>query len=1609
MNILYKHIDSIKELSATSDVIGTITATLNKDFADIGPYTEDAVLSNIFQLHIESGSTKLFYASFTGNLSNFYKSKNKIIWIRKEGAKENFLKLMNCAMQKHNIDLTSLKAGLSGSVVNSIENLAQAKKLTELEVATVLYRDADICIVNNNFINKVSSHMEQPEISNEKDLNALLNKQREANSVDLSHINDAYNLYLLNDGTGSGKTHNVVMNFIHQFKNTNSNEVMPRKSLVFMAPQKNQLFATSSVFLEAEKSKIPLLFARSKNDLTDLESKNFLQLNKETNEFQTVSDCFESMFDKFNAEPKNKINKILKEGYVEECVDSDEWEQEDTDKENKKSLTVEQLLNVYNTYLHYEGTHKAEQIYAPEQYKDGFESARRSFFRSLVDVSSMLAKGTRDEILNKIFKWFADNDPMASQKEFGKDYRTYKFIYDIITYTMPFEAAKYINCIIYMTGDKSQYTFLISELKKGWQCKKTVKNYSFDDLLSGYSVSSSADVLKHANDSDLDFGEFLDREYFIKNDRNYFAKNNIGFSVVYDEEHILYNKFTEDYTFRPITEKAYGSTVNIIHALASLNRWLKNISVKNELMNVGRLHEEKQKIVRKLFDEIKNHTSFKTDADFENFLEAVESNEFGILVKSTDYEFIRALCENVIAYSPKLIMSQEYLKNINLNSERGSPQIVISKNNSNLIDIQNPSQPGSVSEGESPEVIEPKSNANGVDINNSLQTVSVLDLLQVILTILYVCKDSSSIVGGRLEKGRENNHQNMALYHLFKIANDSRAFLENLFSSSLDMKEDDNISVQFAYFLTKIGFNFKFITEVETRDFVSEYMRVEPHVFIINELPEVNMLQILKNPLNKVFLLSATRGFKKIFSGNYSDLFFKKVNCYLPGTLKIFQREMFENNPMPKFTESRFKKRSSVKVNKIIFNCHRTKNNPVKDTVSLLSYKVTNVDAAGIGLKNDLVACNESYQLIKSGGRNFLEDIIDNVNQSDYFKNNVYGAIRREEVLRVFKCIVHAYENGENAMIMTLTNRFKELMRHEVFRESIFSGIKTIGSPDSENKFKVIEYHPKEKGTGKKIRLICFDAELGRTTDLKEHFVSDPDTLIILVSSYISAGTGLNLTIEERSGGKSSSEKDFDAIYFVSGPYYTSVKNKKEYDHISNQLLIFKSLAHEGGKTVANLSDGLSSIRSRKILKQEHKAEQAKTIMQAIGRIERRDSEMDTKIYFVDEEGKTHFDECMFGFNELYGLHGHQSEKTIIANFSMLAKSLLKVALNHTEKYSMPIASRKVLENESKIASEAYCHFFESMLPNALSAYRKGNKDYFWFRELNEIFRAYVDPNYSYKTNLISFIKKNGVALKNCSYYQAISNLIKYAEFDFVSHGVPQNKSVTIDYSNMCFSDCSKNNKIVTDNVLFGYGQESLSVRISAENNFIKKMAQKHKYGSSLSKLPNFYLTHLIRGNIAEDVLKDYFTDKGIIFNDLKNIFGAPVDMKMYELFDFYVVKDNIIYAIDTKNWNLYNDSGASKLLMKFEDKIKKIKNIPEFAGYLFRFIYLNMSPSIKSNLTSGLSSHFGAFRDVSYMNFISYVPGIIEEKDKKNKKNMTKWQVEQKTYEISKEWRDLI
>ena len=825
-----------------------------------------------------------------------------------------------------------------------------------------------------------------------------------------------------------------------------------------------------------------------------------------------------------------------------------------------------------------------------------------------------------------------------------------------------------------------------------------------------------------------------------------------------------------------------------------------------------------------------------------------------------------------------------------------------------------------------------------------------------LILLISLCEASGNLKKYAKEQ-KDAANQNAPLYSLILLASENKKYLTNILETSHTLSENDPINFQFAYFLRKICFSLN----ITPNNYDTKYLNVTPTISIINEMPEVSIYKMLLRKENKVFLMSATRGYDNIYSGNFSENFFLEINKY-HNIFKIFKRENSSNNPMPEYTESLFNLRKSVTISSLKVENNKNLNSQLDEFIFHEdNYLIDNVKMSSLYNPNDVAINNKTN--VFSSSNIYLKDLY--THGLNLFTNLYINQTSMTVMFEVLNCIAHSIFDGhKHSLIFTLSHDFLNFLSIPDVRKQIFPNISKSLDPLLYNN-KSFEINVNNK----KIRFILYNAELSKTTGFSDLFVVDNDTQIILISSISSAGTGLNFIINTP-----SQMQDFENTYCLSDPFYSCIKTPNGYSGIFNQLILMKSLAHNQQATIKDLSEGLGSPLIKNILEQEHVMDKTRTINQMIARSTRSLTPIDSKFYFVDNPLHNNSEKIFSSIYQFAKLHEQNASKNIVSNLSYSNKSLLKSSIKFINDKSFDKTSLNNLRNESSQKFLVYQNFFNNpqIFANALINFQNQNHDFFWFKEFHMILKNYIAADYELSLHLKNFLRKHQTFMQtNCPlYFNAIKDLALAAEITLPL----QSKPITLQrgYINQqnsaYYSDLTEYGYVINDESIFSYINDINVYDFNKQDSFVQKIVNNQQFKQTLNKLPNPYLLNLIKGNVAEDVFLEFLN-----FYKIKNGISAIINEdKIYESFDFYLQNKNTIYCIDIKSWSTRNDLGLIKTLGNVRNKLDKLSRMVEFQNYNLEFIYLNMHPNLNTDFSKNIKLYLNNLDDqnIHYLNF---------------------------------------
>lgn len=824
-------------------------------------------------------------------------------------------------------------------------------------------------------------------------------------------------------------------------------------------------------------------------------------------------------------------------------------------------------------------------------------------------------------------------------------------------------------------------------------------------------------------------------------------------------------------------------------------------------------------------------------------------------------------------------------------------------------------------------------------IDNSIENKekpSLFDLYQFILTLLYVLislKSTSTLV--RFLKEKHNNaakDQNSPIMEIINTKKFNKNDIDYLFS-----KDNKNMKLNFyfAYFLPKTVFSIELKEKNEYYgSSKSEYLLADITIKLIKPLPETDLLKLLTNTNNNVSVLSATTGFDGLYTDQYSRDFLEHYS-------NIFNFEMISRN------NSELQHLMNIKEERDKFR------------------KVTIVD-----IKDDKI------EKLNSPYKEFVSDFS---KKSNIYRNR--NQHQESEFKRTINAIFLSAQKRENSLLLTRSHEaFNEII--EYISDNRRNDIKIL--ENTSNKIFVIEI--KDNNQTIKLKIILFDADLATKQIIKENMlIREENEIIVFVSSYKSAGTGLNYFVSYGNINYEEGHKvDFQTIYLLTTPFYSNTNiSASEITDINNfiTLLKYQSSPNQANINIEDFNKSLFCQAHREALNKEHQYSIYKTINQAVGRIERKDNTMHSFIY-IDENLKL---DIGLSCSKI------KNNNFITKSLSHLNHKLFEDSINSNFKNSLNSSQIIELNKKSKRKEMDYQKMFEYFLTTEIKNTRK-NK---CLPILNEALRsslAYEDPE--------TYIKN----LKN------ILPVPELIEFDFFGEKVKYSSiSRALDSLYLDKEDINKNNilfNVFRDYDYFGSDQKYFFFNDIKEikdgfhkYNPFKIIIPDNRYMSdpSIAKdeevkqilsilpdkervdnfkrfLPNPNFLPLLKGIVGEKVFEKTLqvleVDNVLTYTEILSKFR-----KLYELYDFFIEKDDELICVDVKSWSLseknttFLEDFQLKVKRKYETLVETNKKLNLYSK--INVIYLNINigdNSIHKSPEKNLDIYFlNLFKKIEY------------------------------------------
>ncbi|KJH72583.1 hypothetical protein [Aliterella atlantica] len=685
--------------------------------------------------------------------------------------------------------------------------------------------------------------------------------------------------------------------------------------------------------------------------------------------------------------------------------------------------------------------------------------------------------------------------------------------------------------------------------------------------------------------------------------------------------------------------------------------------------------------------------------------------------------------------------------------------------------------------------------------------------------------------------------------------------------------------------------------------------------------PEYKINSILRMNSNVIFLISATGGI-------FSDLSTSYDMRYL------------EDNLRSESGRSSFK----AMVEEEVLLCEEMRNQ--REAKRHITVRFFNENLSSFPI-------NKTQEVIERFEQRILKSFI------DYLKNESiwFSSYKIQELRNFIRFLFYLFEEDsiQETIAFTQTlNWIKKLINY--WKQIRHDNFKLEPSSEHPNIYYVELNHQKYQ-SNIRIKIILYEASFNnlyydKTTQKSylNELVEAEGQKIFFISAYQSASKGLNPIIKNQKG----EEKDFDSLVLLMDSYYTvmkpSIKKSNDFDKSTTlyHFALMKSIVNLGDSNleIKDFNKYLSQPEARAFRDQQHQILLGKEVLQAVGRAERRDFPNQVIKIFVNEE----------------------TRKNLVNFYRYLEREepneIRKFSVNNHKVYL------SVQEEEKKRAINNYDdHVYDEI--DAFLAFQE-----FRDKMLDDIEHFHESKKAFAITKAWDALRDPVLFKEPDVYLKKLQNLGLFPD-DFIESLFYHNLEQT-EFTPYIASEESDGKKfqIISDSIngekIYSYQKrlypEYLKINVQAfdlEGNEIETLGRStdliYRLYNELIPKPEIFDTYIPRPYFFNDVLypslTENFTERWIqdvIFqgkdwNAIKAIYGFEQLLnfkkynKLYELFDLYYIKDNILFCIDVKAWSMASGNRLSnKTLEKTQNKLNTIiTEYPEFSAV--RGLLLNL------------------------------------------------------------------
>lgn len=731
--------------------------------------------------------------------------------------------------------------------------------------------------------------------------------------------------------------------------------------------------------------------------------------------------------------------------------------------------------------------------------------------------------------------------------------------FELIKQVLPFEVCRLRPSVLLMTTNKfdtSTYRVVPRQRGDGFR----FESVGFDLLIGGKIKPEEPQISTVAAKSHAEQVEYLRNEHFKLNPNCPFRRNNIRFTVVVDELHEAYTRL-EDSCHVSLVKKEN----NLAHVLSVAGR-IHNAVLSLERQGKPRedlttFEQEKVKFITAVRELLADKCQLSPGTTLNSILEMFRDQLGAFEVNGDTAERIISITRNVFSFNAKMYVNEEALKRIRMRNSEG--------------DITRTELYYEV-EGDT------------TDKNPTLH-----DLFQLVSAILAGCAQITNRHFKRWVKngGQDNaSSQNTPLGQFVDAANTVAGEVRHIFDRTTD--ESLLIDHFYTYLQPKTVFTMTPVAELNYVNKGAERTVILAfEMDLVKELPEAMLLRLLIGTENKVLGLSATSGFSHTKNGSFSRRFLQRYADDLGYSVVV--REPADIGVLKELRKLRAR---------------------IRD----VHFKVFDAEQSTL---TDFQSRCETFRSVYDDIFNALREPL------EFLLSNPYK--RRQHCRELEALLLAAYE-GKNCLILSLSGAFKKAFAR-AYRQNQTAwrmryGMSSKCDTKHEKRHDQILTFTPFQGRHT-IHLVFFDSPLANIEDIKqETYLKDDNSVLVFMSTYNSAGTGLNYFVKYHDGDVSDEnvphlDVDFQRLVLINSSFYSEVMgNDANLNTLPNYVSVLKHLADDiADHRMSEFSVNFAQGDNYRLLMAEHGMSLFKVIVQAVGRVERRDTVLSTEIFLPSD------------------------------------------------------------------------------------------------------------------------------------------------------------------------------------------------------------------------------------------------------------------------------------------------------------------------------------------------------------------------------------------------------